>query len=81
MTVLGTVALTFSGAIPLMKRVNYYYAAPQFLMLPEMLLAEENPRRRYALTTLVVVAFIAETAVSVYFFNKNGVLPYRWTAR
>ena len=81
MTVLGTVALAFSGAIPLMKRVNYYYAAPQFLMLPEMLLAEENPRRRHVLTALVVAAFIAETVVSVYFFNKNGVLPYRWTAR
>ena len=81
MTVLGTAALAFSGALPLMKRVNYYYAAPQFLMLPEMLLAEENPRRRHVLTALVVTAFIAETVVSVYFLNKNGVLPYRWTAR
>ena len=50
-------------------------------MLPEMLLAEENPRRRHVLTALVVTAFIAETVVSVYFLNKNGVLPYRWTAR
>ena len=80
MTVLGTAALAFSGAIPLMKRLNYYYAAPQFLMLPEMLLAEENPRRRHVLTALVVAAFIAETAVSAYFLNKNGVLPYRWAA-
>ena len=80
MTVLGTAALAFSGALPLMKRINYYYAAPQFLMLPEMLLAEENPRRRHVLTALVVAAFMAETAVSVYFFNKNGVLPYRWAA-
>ena len=81
MTVLGTVALAFSGAIPLMKRVNYYYAAPQFLMLPEMLLAEKSPRRRHVLTALVVAAFIAETAISAYVLNKNGVLPYRWTAR
>lgn len=78
MTVLGTAALAFSGAIPLMKRVNYYYAAPQFLMLPEIVLAEGNRRRRWALTALVVIAFIAETAVSIYIFNKNGVLPYRW---
>lgn len=78
MTVLGTVALAFSNTIPLMKRVNYYYAAPQFLMLPEIVLAEGNRRRRWALTAMVVVAFIAETAVSVYLLNKNGALPYRW---
>lgn len=78
MTVLGTAALAFSDAIPLMKRVNYYYAAPQFLMLPEMLLAEDNKKRRVALTVLVVAAFIAETAVSAFMLNKNGVLPYRW---
>ena len=78
MTVLGTVALAFSNTIPLMKRVNFYYAAPQFLMLPEIVLAEGNRHRRWALTALVVAIFIAETAISVYLLNKNGVLPYRW---
>ena len=77
MTVLGTVALAMSGTIPLMKRINYYYAAPQFLMLPEMLLAEEDVRRRRILTVLVILAFLAETIVSVCLMNKNGVLPYR----
>jgi len=77
MTVLGTVALAFSGSVPLMKRVNYYYAAPQFLMLPEMLLAEDDPKRRKWLAVLVVCAFVAETVVSVCILNKNGVLPYR----
>lgn len=80
MTVLGTAALAVSGAVPLMKRVNYYYAAPQFLMLPEILLAESNPCRRRILTALVVAAFAAETAVSVFVLNKNGVLPYRWSS-
>ena len=80
MTVLGTAALAFSAAIPLMKRINYYYAAPQFLMLPEMLLAEENPKRRWVLTALAVAAFAAEAAVSAFILNKNGVLPYRWSS-
>ena len=80
MTVIGTAALALSGAVPLMKRINYYYAAPQFLMLPEMILAEESPKRRAALTVLVVAAFAAETAVSVFMLNKNGALPYRWAA-
>lgn len=77
MSAIGTIALAFSGAIPLMKRINYYYAAPQFLMLPEMLLAEEDVRRRRILTVLVIFAFAAETIVSVCLMNKNGVLPYR----
>ena len=77
MTVLGTVALAFSANMPLMKRINYYYAAPQFLMLPEMLLAEDNRARRRILTVLTVLAFVAETFVSVWVLNKNGVLPYR----
>jgi len=77
MTVLGTVALALSGFVPLMKRVNYYYAAPQFLMLPEMLLAEEDVRKRRWLTALAVLVFAAETVVAVCMMNKNGVLPYR----
>ena len=77
MTVLGTVALAFSGVVPLMKRVNYYYAAPQFLMLPAMLEAEGNPRWRKILTVAVAVAFAAETAVAVVLLNKNQPLPYR----
>ena len=77
MTVLGTVALTFSGTVPLMKRVNYYFAAPQFLMLPEMLMAEGNRRLRRWLVVLAVLAFAAETAVAVALMNKNEPLPYR----
>ena len=77
MTVAGTVALSFSAAVPLMKRVNYYFAAPQFLMLPEMLLAEENIRIRRCLVALAVIAFAAETAVAVFWLNKNEPLPYR----
>ena len=77
MTVLGTVALAFSGVVPLMKRVNYYYAAPQFLMLPEVLGAEGNPRLRKLLVVAAVLAFAAETAVAVVWMNKNQPLPYR----
>lgn len=78
LTALGTAALACSAAVPLMKRINYYYAAPQFLMLPEILLAERNPKRRRILTALAVLAFVAETVVAVGVFNKNGCLPYRW---
>lgn len=77
LTVLGTVALAVSGTVPLMKRVNYYYAAPQFLMLPELLMSEENPCRRRILTIVVIGAFALEAFVSVCLLNKNGVLPYR----
>ena len=77
MTAIGTVALAFSAFVPLMKRINYYYAAPQFLMLPELLLAEEDVRRRRIFTVLVILAFTAETVVSVCLLNKNGVLPYK----
>lgn len=76
MTVVGTAVLAFSHTVPVMKRINFYYAAPQFLMLPEMLLAETNPRRRKILVAFAVAAFAAETAVAVYWLNKNGVLPY-----
>ena len=77
MTVMGTVALSFSGTVPLMKRINFYFAAPQFLMLPEMLLAEENPRLRRWFTVFAVLAFAAETFVAVVLLNKNEPLPYR----
>lgn len=80
MSVLGTLALALSGVLPLMKRINYYYGAPQFLLLPEALRAEENPRRRRVLTLLLVLAFAAETIVAVGLYNKNGVLPYRIAA-
>ena len=77
MTVMGTVALSFSATVPLMKRINFYFAAPQFLMLPEMLLEEERPRLRRWFTVLAVLAFAAETFVAVALLNKNEPLPYR----
>ena len=77
MTVAGTVALSFSATVPLMKRVNFYFAAPQFLLLPEMLGVEGNVRLRRWFTFLAVLAFAAETAVAVCWMNKNEPLPYR----
>ena len=77
MTLLGTFALALSGVLPLMKRLNYYYAAPQFLLLPEALQTETDPHRRRILTGLVAAAFAAETLVAVVLLNKNEVLPYR----
>ena len=81
MTVLGTMALALSGTVPLMKRINFYFAAPQFLMLPEMLAAEENPKLRRLFTVLAILAFAAETYVAVWLLNKNEPLPYRWCWR
>ena len=71
MTLLGTLALALSGVLPLMKRVNYYYAAPQFLLLPEVLQAEEDAKRRRILTVLIVLAFAAETIVAVGIYNER----------
>ena len=79
MTVLGTVALSFSAKVPLMKRINFYFAAPQFLMLPEMLCVEDNVRLRRWLTILAVLVFAAEAFVAVFLMNKNEPLPYRVT--
>ena len=76
MTLIGTLFLALSGSVPLMKRMNYYFAAPQFLLLPEILLAEGRPLARKALTALAVVAFGLETLVAVWVYNKNEVLPY-----
>ena len=81
MTVIGTLFLALSGYVPLMKRINYYFAAPQFLLLPEILLAESRPVVRKVLTALVVVGFALETAVAVWVFNKNEPLPYGITCR
>ena len=81
MTVIGTLFLALSGTVPLMKRMNYYFAAPQFLLLPEILLAESRPAVRKVLTALVVVGFTLETAVAVWMFNKNEPLPYGITCR
>ena len=81
MTVIGTLFLALSGTLPLMKRLNYYFAAPQFLLLPEILLAESRPVVRKVLTALVVVGFTLEAAVAVWVFNKNEPLPYGITCR
>lgn len=76
MTVIGTVVLAFSGSLPLMKRINFYFAAPQFLLLPEILLAESRVGLRRILTVLVIIGFALETFVAVCVYNKNEVLPY-----
>ena len=77
MLLLGALALALSSELPLMKRVSYYYTAPQFLILPEALNAEEDPKRRKVLKIAVMAFFGLEALVAVGVFNKNGVLPYR----
>ena len=76
MNVIGLIALCFSGRIPNLKRINYYFAAPHFLFLPLMIQCEERPTWKKLLTAAVVLLFLAETAVAVGMMNKNGVLPY-----
>lgn len=78
MNVLGMLSLCFSGNIPYMKRINYYFAAPHFLFLPLLISCEKDPKRRKMLKWLIIVLFIAETLISVGYMNKNGVLPYQF---
>ena len=75
--VLGLVALCFSGHIPYMKRINYYFAAPHFLFLPLVIQCEERPAWRKAMTAAMLLLFLAETVVATGMMNKNGTLPYR----
>lgn len=77
MTVIGTMALSLSAVVPLMKRINYYFAAPQFLLLPELVTLESRPAVRRTLVILSILAFAAETAVAVLLMNKNEPLPSR----
>ena len=81
--VLGMMALCFSAHMPNMKRINYYYAAPHFLLLPLIMRCEEDRRRRIVLKIAMVALFAAETAVAVWMLNKNQPLPYQtfWQAR
>lgn len=75
--IIGLIVLCFSGRIPSMKRINYYFAAPHFLFLPLVIQCEEKPLWRKLLCAAVVVLFLAETVVAVGYMNKNGVLPYQ----
>ena len=75
--ILGLLSLCFSGSVPLMKRINYYFAAPHFLFLPLVIQCEKIPFRQKALKFIIIFLFIAETIVAVGIMNKNGVLPYQ----
>ena len=81
--VLGLMALCFAARMPNMKRINYYFAAPHFLLLPLIIRCEADRRRRICLKIVVIVLFIAETVVAVWLLNKNQPLPYQtfWQAR
>ena len=74
--VLGLIALCFSGNIPLMKRINYYFAAPHFLFIPMLLNLEENQKRRITLHILTIGLFCAQIAVAIWHMNKHATLPY-----
>lgn len=75
--VLGLLALCFSGHIPYMKRINYYFAAPHFLFLPLVIRCEEKAAWRKIMTVTMVALFAAETVVATGMLNKNGILPYQ----
>lgn len=75
--VLAMIALAFSGVVPWMKRVNYYFAAPHFLLIPMALGLEENKKRRIALHAVTVLLFCTEIYVAIVLQNKHATLPYR----
>lgn len=75
--ILGMIVLCFSGSIPWLKRINYFFAAPHFLFLPLLVNCEETPIRRNILKAAIMILFTAETVVAVGYMNKNGVLPYQ----
>ena len=77
MNVLGLMALAFSGHIPLMKRINYYFAAPHFLLIPLLLNLEERPFLRKALHVVTISLFCAMIAVAIGKMNKHATLPYQ----
>lgn len=76
MLLLGTMVLALSGAIPQLKRINHYFAAVQFLLLPQILTYESRRGWRRMLTGVVAVSFALETWVAVWLANKNEPLPY-----
>ena len=75
--ILGLVALCFSGHIPYMKRINFYFALPHFLFLPLIIQCEEKQTWRRIMTIVMIILFLAETVVATSLLNKNGILPYQ----
>lgn len=75
--ILGLIALCFSGHIPYMKRINFYFAAPHFLFLLLVIQCEEKPQWRRVMTVVMIALFVAETVVATGLLNKNGILPYQ----
>ena len=77
MNVLGLITLAFSGNIPLMKRINYYFAVPHFLLIPMLMNLEEDKKRRIALHILTIGLFTVQIIVAIWHLNKHATLPYR----
>ncbi|MBE5789055.1 MAG: EpsG family protein [Clostridiales bacterium] len=77
MNVLGLIALAFSGNIPLMKRINYYFAASHILLLPMLMNLEEDKKKRIGLHILTIGLFTAQIVVAIWHLNKHATLPYR----
>lgn len=75
--VIGLIALCFSGHIPYMKRINFYFALPHFLFLPLIIQCEEKQNWRRVMTVVMIALFVAETVVATGLLNKNGILPYQ----
>lgn len=76
MNVLGLLVLCFSGQVPYMKRINYYYSAPVFLLFPLLVKSETDVKKQRLLKWVLIVLFLMETVVAVCLMNKNQVMPY-----
>lgn len=75
--IIGTIALCFSGNIPLVKRINYYFACPHYLLLPIILQCEKNKKIKFLFSSCIISLYILETIISIGYLNKNQVLPYQ----
>ena len=77
MNVIGLVVLAFSAHVPLVKRINYYFAAPHFLLIPMLLSLEKRIFWRRALHAATVGLFCAMIAVAIGKMNRHATLPYQ----
>ena len=77
MQIICVAMLLFSGMIPLMQRISYFFSFANIIYIPDYISRINNRMMRFVASIIVITCFFAYMWVTTAIWNYNEVLPYQ----
>ena len=74
--VLSLMMALATGFVPLADRLRRYFSISMIVFIPRLLALIEDEKLKFALTWIIVIAFLVYMQITISVLGHYGVLPY-----